>query len=86
MTICFLGFQYVTGSSQVVVGDLVYCRQDKAPDVVGADNCEYDDDTSGDVGDMLNEATEVDLPVEGNSPVKVNDSPSRKASLDHVYS
>ncbi|KAI4311007.1 hypothetical protein MLD38_035944 [Melastoma candidum] len=59
------------GANQVVVGDLVYCHGDKAPDVVRTDSCEYGNDTSGDGGDMLDEASGMDLPVGGNTPVKV---------------
>ncbi|KAI4369435.1 hypothetical protein MLD38_017873 [Melastoma candidum] len=75
------------GANQVFVGDLVHCHGDKAPDVVRADSCEYGHDTSGEGGDMLDEASGMDLPVGGNSSVKVvtsEDISSGKYTVDDI--
>jgi len=63
---------FLAGADRVVVGDLVYCKEDSGKEVV-SNNTECGDDISdeADNGSDLVELPEVDLPHERNLPVKV---------------
>lgn len=76
------------GADRVVVGDLVYCKEDCSKEV----NCTYkecDNDISdeADNGSTLEELPEVDLPDEKNLPVKAVDEEDllqNKYTIDDV--
>lgn len=62
------------GADRVVVGDLVYCKEDSGKEVISTQN-ECGDDISDEAenGSNLDVLPEVDVPPERNLPVKVVD-------------
>lgn len=63
----------MAGIDQVVLGDLVYCKEDCTGKVTMTVNSELEDDGCNDTHDCghLDEISEIDLPEEKNNPVKV---------------
>ena len=70
----FLLFNPMSGTKQVVLGDLVYCKGDEAEKVTRVVNSEFEDDGCRDAFDSshCDEISETDLPEERNNPVKVS--------------
>lgn len=68
----FLCYQ-LAGIDQIVLGDLVYCKEACTEKVTGIVKSECEDDSSNDVHDCshLDEISETDLPEAINNPVKV---------------
>lgn len=67
-------FNPVSGTKQVVLGDLVYCKVDNAEKVTRVVNLGFEDDGCSDAFDSshFDEISESDLPEERNNPVKVS--------------
>ncbi|GMG99613.1 hypothetical protein Nepgr_001453 [Nepenthes gracilis] len=64
------------GADRVVLGDLVYCKEDSCSNAVKVNNSEYEGDVSDDAFNCSNlgELPVLDLPEDGNHPVKAVDS------------
>ncbi|KMS94904.1 hypothetical protein BVRB_014250 [Beta vulgaris subsp. vulgaris] len=72
LTLCTLLSNFLPGSKSVVVGDLMYCKENSS-EIISAPT-EYEDELSNEVAININveEVDIIDVPDEKNIPVKVS--------------
>ena len=66
------GTDHVPGIDHVVLGDLVYCKEHCREAERGANYSEFEDGSSNDTSNHIDEISEADLPEEKDVTVKAS--------------